>query len=1086
MSTSSIEEKIDPDEIIEILRVRDAPMHTSDIRLAISGRRPGVIELERELLKHDDLFVFQEADRVELTQLAKSRKAGIDPSKSAFDVPEAKDLLAYYEECVREDGRRIRVYGSHLGVSAIATESEWVSDARGVYSIPVTSEYRDLILNSSDGATAHYYGYPVLAQWVDEESTMKFVPILFWRLEKLGDGNESSHRLSFTLSANDFRLNPEALWGLPVKLRQRIVDLFQNTQTLAECLEMMQADFLGFEIREVLFQRRLPKNPRLEDLGKRDEGIYNRGLYLAITPSSYVKGLARDLSLLADAFSSDSMDSSIDALLQVDSRVCMENKVTVVPGSRTLNAYQEAAVERSFANRLSVVTGPPGTGKSEVVVAIVVNAFLHGRSVLFASKNNGAITVVENRINALLGERIGVLRLGRDYDSATKKKVHELFSQPIRRELSSAKIAAGEYDESLAELEETISLIHQYEVLSDKANEAEKSYLNSLSNLGISPSDRLPNQFTESVNEELETIIGLIQNCEKFERVPLCGSYLYKKRISVIINKYSREIARLEELFYLEKGAIFELHKSDRRKWSRIVLNFLEVCERARLALSTAKELESLGDLEGLFRKLADSKEALSEKTTEKIEILFNNTLQETSREQGFQQGSQQFLDSIGKQHESRVHLEHPMQNVLRVLPCWAVSNLSASGRLPLTPGLFDMVVIDEASQCDIPSCMPLMFRAKQAVIIGDPMQLSQITNLSAQSEKSILNRHGIEYPGSFRYSGNSIYDLAFASAPSHARTFLAQHYRCHPEIIEFANSSHWYNSNLEPVTDVESLKYSSHLKLGISWLEVEGTANIGETGYWIPEEANRISDEVYRLLIDERFEGTVGVVTPFRRMANALQEKIESSGVHHSILESCKFRADTAHKFQGDERDIIFYAPCFHPNMPNRHKWFLSSQKNVFNVALSRARSAFVVVGSKEGLRTCEIDYLEDFVGYSEELDNSTVNRRNLDSVPRGHWEPIFEKRLLDAGLPIKSQVPLGPYYLDFALVKDERQLDIEVDGEQFHKNESGMRCQKDIDRNIYVKSQGWSVMRFWVYQLRDDIDGCVKQVEQWWTEKN
>jgi very-short-patch-repair endonuclease len=181
-----------------------------------------------------------------------------------------------------------------------------------------------------------------------------------------------------------------------------------------------------------------------------------------------------------------------------------------------------------------------------------------------------------------------------------------------------------------------------------------------------------------------------------------------------------------------------------------------------------------------------------------------------------------------------------------------------------------------------------------------------------------------------------------------------------------------------------------------------------------------------------------------------------------------------------------MFYAPCFHPDMPNKHKWFLSSQKNVFNVALSRAKSAFVVVGSKEAMRTSEIDYLEDFVEYADRLQDREPRKPKAGSVQKGHWEPILEARLREEGLPVQPQYSLGPYWLDFALIKGDRRLNIEVDGEQFHKNESGMRCQKDIDRNIYVKAQGWTVMRFWVYQLRDDIDSCVSQIKSWWTQTN
>jgi very-short-patch-repair endonuclease len=170
---------------------------------------------------------------------------------------------------------------------------------------------------------------------------------------------------------------------------------------------------------------------------------------------------------------------------------------------------------------------------------------------------------------------------------------------------------------------------------------------------------------------------------------------------------------------------------------------------------------------------------------------------------------------------------------------------------------------------------------------------------------------------------------------------------------------------------------------------------------------------------------------------------------------------------------------------MPQRHKWFLSSQKNVFNVAISRARSAFVVVGNRSAMATSGIDYLEEFVSYCGEVEK-TPARKSADTIPRGFWEPIFEDKLLQAGLPVKAQHPVGPYWLDFALIHDNRYLDIEVDGEQFHKDDSGLRSQRDIDRDIYLQANGWKVMRFWVYQLRDDMDACVERIRKWWIENN
>ena len=92
---------------------------------------------------------------------------------------------------------------------------------------------------------------------------------------------------------------------------------------------------------------------------------------------------------------------------------------------------------------------------------------------------------------------------------------------------------------------------------------------------------------------------------------------------------------------------------------------------------------------------------------------------------------------------------------IAKILPCWAVTSLSARGRLPFEPGLFDLVVIDEASQCDIASALPLLFRARRAVIIGDPLQLKHVSTVAPQQDRLILSAH-VRKPGNPWTSGTS------------------------------------------------------------------------------------------------------------------------------------------------------------------------------------------------------------------------------------------------------------------------------------------------------------------------------------------
>jgi hypothetical protein len=116
---------------------------------------------------------------------------------------------------------------------------------------------------------------------------------------------------------------------------------------------------------------------------------------------------------------------------------------------------------------------------------------------------------------------------------------------------------------------------------------------------------------------------------------------------------------------------------------------------------------------------------------------------------------------------------------IAHILPCWAVTSLSAKGRIPFEPGFFDLVVFDESSQCDIASALPLLYRAKRAVVIGDPKQLSHISGLPKGQDQKLLDRHGLlqAFPH-WAYSYNSLFDLASGYARSEDIVSLRDHHR--------------------------------------------------------------------------------------------------------------------------------------------------------------------------------------------------------------------------------------------------------------------------------------------------------------------
>jgi very-short-patch-repair endonuclease len=428
-----------------------------------------------------------------------------------------------------------------------------------------------------------------------------------------------------------------------------------------------------------------------------------------------------------------------------------------------------------------------------------------------------------------------------------------------------------------------------------------------------------------------------------------------------------------------------------------------------------------------------------------------------------------------------------------KALPCWAVTSLSVRGRVPFTAAEFDLVVFDEASQCDIASALPLLFRAKRAVVIGDPQQLRHISRLSQQRDQALLVKHNLlDDPGpSWGYRANGLYDLAAAKANSDSIVVLRDHHRSHADIISFSNTF-FYGGRLRVATDYRRLKRPNGP--AIRWVNVKGEVARPPTGGAVNRiEAASVVDELRRIAIGQRFAGELGVVTPFRAQANLIEELVTRDDTLAAVLASRNFISETAHRFQGDERDVMLFSPVVSCGTPVGAIGFLRSQGNIFNVGITRARAALVVVGDAAACASSDVAYLRAFAQYVSDHDRTGVpssasprsiaSGRNYPAVARpelvSDWERVFYSALADAGLHPVPQFDVDQYILDFALLRPNgRKLDIEIDGEHYHRDWDGELVRRDQLRNLRLIEMGWDVMRLWVYEVRDSLPECVKRV--------
>ncbi|MCC7404562.1 MAG: DUF559 domain-containing protein, partial [Bdellovibrionales bacterium] len=337
----------------------------------------------------------------------------------------------------------------------------------------------------------------------------------------------------------------------------------------------------------------------------------------------------------------------------------------------------------------------------------------------------------------------------------------------------------------------------------------------------------------------------------------------------------------------------------------------------------------------------------------------------------------------------------------------------------------------------------------------------------------------------------NSLYDVMAASSIANRFT-LIEHHRSADAIINFSNRQ-FYGGDLVIATRQRNLKRRTDTPT-IDWVDVAGqVTSPGGSGALNQAEVEAVVTYLKDLLVERAYDGTVGVVTPFRKHANRIRDAVERDSDLRNVMSRSNLLVDTVHRFQGDERDIIIFSPVISLNISLSGLNFLKSQGNLFNVAITRARAHLVVIGDIDFCRKSGVKYLSSFVSYYEELERARplalldpatlTDAHPFATDPRvSHWEVVFYKALREAGLQPIPQYGVDKYALDFAVFrKDGAKLDIEVDGELYHKTWTGQTVRADTIRNQSLIELGWQVKRFWVYRLNEDLSSCVREIVKW-----
>jgi very-short-patch-repair endonuclease len=848
---------------------------------------------------------------------------------------------------------------------------------------------------------------------------------------------------------------------------------------------------------------RLSSAPKLSAL--HESGLYNRAVLMRQPPLKFTKRLVDELQQLAYGVNDEDLDRTALSTLfphtpagNAEASPTSDATTVRLAEFQLLNSDQRQACERALSERLTVITGPPGTGKSMVVAHTLVNSAIRGQTALFASRNHQALEAVEPRINAMVEPEALLLRPTRPFGAqAAQFEWHQamttLLARPRRETLENEREMARSC------VHEVLTCRHEAEAMSDRIIELEALLAEAESNCRVAISES-PTEWQDIAAEQpklpekatVEPLIRLAKQCA----VPLTPLYLapflWVQRLVCIRRLRSRARDVFAGLPREVADAVVGACDPAQSPPSALAaacerLNSLrELVDALGKRASLEAELAGFPDRGALRSKLRDLQRQLEESTQMLMRLLAESAGANISGEQreefaqlraGLRNRPQEILDGSANSELAKA-FRGAMPELMRHFPLWCVSNLSVSRAIPLAPASFDLVIVDEASQCDIASVVPLLYRARRAVIVGDPNQLPHVTQMSRDTEMRLRDQAGVASFDFERFTlaANSMYDLASSSKGS-TQIALRNHYRCHPQIAEFCNDT-FYNGILHVMTNADALTD----RLGLSrkaracvWEHVPGDAVGASTGCYSPGQTNRILQELERLA-EARFPGTIGVVTPFRAQVQRINDIVHQK-IGTEVLTRWRFLVDTVDGFQGDERDLILFALVGSADMPSGSAHFLRATPNRFNVAVSRARALLRVYGDEHWASTCGIPFISDLLRRCREVHETSRGVRREDLIGPV-WEPRFANALREAGLVFEQQYPSCGYFLDFALFGACEKLNIEVDGEMFHRSAGGGRRVDDIYRDLVLESAGWRVLRFWVYQIRENIDECVARV--------
>lgn len=412
---------------------------------------------------------------------------------------------------------------------------------------------------------------------------------------------------------------------------------------------------------------------------------------------------------------------------------------------------------------------------------------------------------------------------------------------------------------------------------------------------------------------------------------------------------------------------------------------------------------------------------------------------------------------------------QNAMKSCYGGIPCWIMPLWRISETLPSDFDMFDLVIIDEASQSDIRAITAIM-RAKKVLIVGDDKQVSpSVIGIKEETLNQIKHNFLREQPNASQLlPGSSIYDLARVIFPSQ-HIMLTEHFRCVEPIIRF--SMEFYTEDLIPLRIPKSYE-----RLDPPLIDVYVKGGTREKNFVNYGEVEAITDEIKKITSNPKYDDrTIGVVSLIgAKQAHEIQTRLLTE-IGEELYTKHKIFCGDASNFQGKEKDIIFLSMVVGNGQGVAMTKLENEQR--FNVALSRARDRMYLYRSIEetDLKNVNDLKLKVIQHFKSPMPNMYENISDGLELCDSEFERDVYKRLDDLGYKVRPQVSVGAYSIDLVVEDNDKRLAIELDGDRYHTAENWL---DDWNRQRTLERVGWIFWRCWGSDYLIDPDGCINDL--------